>query len=526
MRRYSKLLFLLPLLAVACEGGLDPELYPEDPNQVSHDMIQLGKQLDDPYNVVNVTKAVQALYPTRADRIDVTPTDLYVRFLPKDDAQYELLESIGLLLMDHPLDYEIVREGDWYHDPTIDENEITWMYSLVSKDFVFPEGIEYEILHECYMSEHDPVTRTDGIDWDEVERMAFVLTGNEEMLSPVTRASGDVPQGRFTVEDLKMSKDSKQRLQGLAGVKVGCNSFTKYDEAWTDADGNYKMKKTFKSDVRYRITFQNKKGFSIGFNLILVPASVSTLGYGPSSGITVTVSDNSDEKLFRRCVVNNAANDYLNLCASDKLNLTSPPKDLRIWIFRGLSTSSAAMLHHGAFLRNALVQKYLGEFAPLVRIFLPDLTIGTGKQWSYSQIYGAVVHEMSHSSHFMKVGCDYWDKYIEYIINSYIMEGREAYGTGTGENAGYCEVGEMWGYFMESVLYQQRYGGSMPTFGNNYWFYPQVHKYLFERGIAPSDILRAMGPSIASRDDLRDQLISQNPDKETLIEQAFNRYSR
>lgn len=525
MRRISSLLFLLPL-AAACEGGLDPELYPEDPNQVYHEMIQLGKQLDDPYNVLNVTKAVQALYPTKADRVDVTATDLYVRFLPKDESQYELLESLGVLLMDHPLDYEIVKEGDWYHDPSIAEDEITWMYSLVGKDFEFPDGIEYEILHECYLSEHDPVTRADGIDWDEVERMAYVLTGNESMLEPVTKASGSAPSGCITLEDAKLDKSSPKRVQGVAGVKVGCNSFVKYDEAWTDVNGNYKMKKTFKSEVRYRITFQNKKGFSIGLNLILVPASVSTLGNGPATGKDFQVSEVSDEKLFRRCVVNNAVYDYLTTCAADKMGLTAPPKDLRVWIFGGLTTSSAAMLHHGAYLRSALVQKYLGEFAPLVRIFLPDLTIGVGKKWTYSQIYGATVHEMSHASHFSKVGCDYWDKYIEYILTSYIMEGREAYGTGTGENAGYCEVGEMWGFFMESVLYQLRYGGSMPTFGNSYWFYPQIHKYLYERGMAPADILRAMGPSTTSRDDLKDQLIAQNPDKEPMIEQIFTRYSR
>ena len=51
-------------------------------DKLAHDEIVLGAKLDDPYSVENVTKALASLYPVKADRVDVTPTDIYVRFLP------------------------------------------------------------------------------------------------------------------------------------------------------------------------------------------------------------------------------------------------------------------------------------------------------------------------------------------------------------------------------------------------------------------------------------------------------------
>lgn len=62
------------------------------------------------------------------------------------------------------------------------------------------------------------------------------------------------------------------------------------------------------------------------------------------------------------------------------------------------------------------------------------------------------------------------------------------YGDGAGDGAGYCEIGEMWAYYLESKMYKERYGGSFPTFGTSYWFYPQIFRFLDERGLSQSKI--------------------------------------
>ena len=529
MRRCWNLLLALTLL-VACQREYLPEgsRRTADLSAVSHEMIELGEKLEDPYAVGNVREAVARLYPTRAGEIEIYPTDLYVRFLPGTEEEYAVLQGLGLRLTDHPVDYRIVREGDYYHDPEVAEDAITWQYAVVPKDFRFPDGIRCEVLDECYISENDPVTRAEsGLDWDAVEEEAFRLTGNEELYcGPLTRADGPMmPAGRITVEDPDAFGG---KPYGVAGVMVCCNSFVKFATGYTDRDGYYKLPKNFSSTPRYRLVFKNSAGFSIGMNLVLVPASVSTLGVGPAAGIDVHIDKDSDAKLFRRAVVNNAAYDYYARCASSDLDLKEPPQDLRIWIFKDLSCSSASMLHHGAFLSdNSLVKKYLGTYASLLKVFLPDITIGAAAgDGNFIDIYSSVMHEMSHASHYAQVGNAWWGRFVSYILRSYVKEGRQAYGSGSLEDAGYCEVGEMWGYFMESVLFKDRYGGGLPTFGTSFWFYPQIFRYLYERGLTCSDLFKALKSTVTSRDDLLDALVALYPEREATLSQVFARYSR
>ncbi len=498
--------------------GLDYE-YGRD---IPHDQIVLGERLQNPYTTENIGRALKSLYPTKADRVEVEPTNLYVRFLPADEAEFEVLKDMVADLMDHPLDFDVVREGDWYHDPQIEEGKVTWQYAVVPQDFEFPD-IHYEIIDECYIAENDPATRTDGINWEEVEMESYRLTGNGDMIQTVqTKSDAKVaPSGRMTIVDEDYCGG---KPIGIAGVQVSCNSFVKFARAYTDRDGYYKMDKTFSSKLRYRLVFKNEKGFSIGFNLILVPASVSTLGKSEPSGINMTVTKDSDGKLFRRSVVNNAAYDYISRCAKEDMNLTPPPSDLRIWIFNFLECSSAVMLHHGAVLESKMVSSFLGKATEILAYFMPDLTIGTKGADDYKSIYSSTSHELAHSSHFAKVGTDYWDEYIYYIVESYIKTGGMTYGEGIGERAGYCEVGEMWAYYLESKIYKERYGGSFPTFGTSFWFYPQIFRYLDERGMDADDFLAVMDKDVKSKADLKDALMLGFPSRRNIVEQVFSRY--
>ena len=500
-------------------GGIDYEYG----RGFSHGRIVLGSRLENPYRTENVTKALYDLYPTKANRVEVEPTDYYVRFLPENKQECEYLQSLGLELTDHPLDYEIRVDGDWYHDPEIPENNVTWQYAVVPVGFDFPDDVEYEIIHECYIM-NSSERKSDGIDWDAVERQAFINTGNADRLDELmTKGSSTkaVPSGRITIVD---EHANGEKPFGVAGVKVVCNTFVKFDCTYTDRDGYYTMNKAFSSDLRYRLVFSNEKGFAIGLNLILVPASVSTLGNAGPSGVNMTVTSSSDEKLFRRCVVNNAAYDYYSRCAADDMNISLPPSGIRIWIFNGMKSSSAVMLHHGSVLSNSQISAFLGQYAALVKYLLPDITLGTSGKEDYRSLYSTTCHELAHASHFARVGTDYWDKYIMYIIESYIESGGMTYGDGSGDGAGYCEVGEDWAYYLESRMYKDRYGGTFPTFGTSFWFNPQIFRYLGERGLKISEMFSVLNSDVASKADLKDALITGFPSRKSIIEQVFNRY--
>ena len=521
--KFRFVLLALAIMSCTKEGvSIDSALDYEYGRGITHEKIVLGNRLENPYKTENITKAIAALYPTKAGRVEVEPTDLYVRFLPADEEQCDVLKKMGVQMLDHPLDYDILVEGDWYHDPEIPEGDVTWQYAVVPSDFNFPD-IPYQIIHKCFIAENDKTTKAGGIDWEAVEKQAYLLTGNQDRWvdSPSTKAAKIAPSGRITIVD---DKANGGKAFGVAGVRVSCNSFVKFAHTYTDRDGYYQMPAEFSSNLRYRLVFENEKGFSIGFNLVLVPASVSTLGKAGPEGVNMTITPSSEEKLFRRCVVNNAAYEYISRCSIEDMGIAAPPKDLRIWLFHAMKSSSAVMIHHGTVLSSTLLEKFLGDYAQLIKYFMPDVTIGVRQLDTYSSIYSEVCHELAHASHFVKVGAEYWNHYIKYIVQSYIESGGPTYGDGLSDGSGYCEIGECWAYYLESLMYKERYGGSVPSFGSGYWFHPQILRYLDERGISRSDVFSVLSASVISKEDLRVALISSFPEKRTIIEQVFARY--
>ena len=521
------ILLLAPVLLAACsaqdlslgEGHLDAE-----GRWVEHELIVLGKQLEDPYSVENMTKALAEIYPTKAGRIVLPPTDYYVRFLPEDESQYERLVRDGLQLMDHPMDYEILREGDYYHDPALAEDRITWQYAVVPTDYTFPSGIRYEILEECYIPAETGGTKADGVDWVAVEQAAFRLSGNEDLLEPPSaRTRGEAsgtPKGRITIVDDTRGTGP----EGVRGVRVSCNSFVKTANAFTDEEGNYEMSRSFTSRPRYRLVFKNKRGFGIGFNLLLTPASVSTLGRQDPTGMDFEVTRESERKLFLRCVVNNAGYDYYKYCESCTPAIKTPPANLRIWIFPRLAASSAVMLQQGVLVDGSKLAEYLGEFIALVKIFLPDITLGLKGTESYGDVYAEAIHEFAHASHFMLAGRDYWNAYARYVLTSFVTSGFVTYGVGTGEGNGYCEVGESWAYFLQTILYRERYQVE-GAFGLSYWFHPQVLLSLEEHGLGAAQIFQVLSSDATDRAMLQKKLTSYYPEYKSVINQAFARYN-
>ncbi|MBQ9661467.1 MAG: hypothetical protein IJV37_09490 [Bacteroidales bacterium] len=521
----KKLIFWLPavLLAGACNGGaLDPVrvMVDAEGNPLHHEMIVLGDQLDDPYSVDNMTEALASVYPTKAGRVVLPATDLYVRFLPADEREYDILTDLGLALVDHPVDYEILREGDYYHDPALEEDRITWQYAVVPADFDFPAGIRYELLERCYIP-RDGTKSDDGVDWEAVEREAFRLTGNAGLLQPATKGESGTPAGRITIVDRALGGEP----EGVRGVRVSCNTFVKFAHAYTDADGNYRMTRSFTSNPRYRLVFNNSTGFSIGFNLLLIPASVSTLGKNAPTGLDAEITEQSDRKLFSRCVVNNAGYDYYKRCKEGTPTVKTPPANLRLWLFQGLESSCAVMLQQGVLIDGSKLAEFLGEFTFLVKIFLPDITLGLKGKETYAEIYAEALHEFAHASHFMLAGKNYWNNYVRFVITSFVSSGFVTYGVGTEENFGHCEVGEMWAYFAQSLLYRERYGETGETFGLSHWFHPQILLQLEERGLSFGKIFQVLTSDVTDRETLQKKLISYYPEYKSAINQIFARYN-
>ena len=527
MKRFFK--WLLPLLVLAScnkETGSPVAPAPWRASSVRTEgaatlrQVTLGKHLDSPYLVENVRRAYEAVYPTRSG-IRVEPTALYVRFLPAGPEDRARLEETDIDLFDYPLDYEILSDGDWYHDPSLPEDRITWQYAVVPVGFAFPEGIPYEVLDKCCFPGSASLTRAAGeADWDAVERAAFEMTGNGDLLESGTRASKTRPEGRITIVD---TGTSGRKTVGVSGVKVTANTLLKTSSAYTDAKGNYSLSAKFSAKPHYHLKFKNTLGFKIGLNLLLVQASSSSLGKGPAQGLDVTVDASSDGTLWRRCVVNNAAYDYYVMCRES--GIAVPVSNLRFWTLNFMNPSCALMLHHGAMVDTDLASKYLGVTRLVLAFFSPDITIGCkGKIGDYAGLYFDTVHEMAHASHFQKAGTAYWNRFARYVLFSYFAT-TSPYGTGNGENAGLCEVAEMWAYYLENALYKDRYGKEHHA-GESHWFRPQILTEVEKAGVTRAQICAALGQDVQDASAFCKSLQETCPAKKSQIASAFSKYGK
>ena len=183
------------------------------------------------------------------------------------------------------------------------------------------------------------------------------------------------------------------------------------------------------------------------------------------------------------------------------------------------------MLQQGVLVDGSKLDKLLGEFTVLLKLFLPDILLGLKDHDTYASIYADAVHEFAHASHYMLAGKDYWNAYAGFVIKSFITSGFVTYGVGTEENHGYCEVGEMWAYFLQTLLYRERYGDTdVPAFGLNFWFHPQILLQLEDRGLSFNQIFQVLGPDVTDREMLQKKLTSYYPEMKSAINQAFARY--
>ena len=127
-------------------------------------------------------------------------------------------------------------------------------------------------------------------------------------------------------------------------------------------------------------------------------------------------------------------------------------------------------------------------------------------------------------STFTRATNSYWNKYIGYVLKSFAKSRKLDYGDGTSEDAGYCAIGEMWAYFLQDRMWNDRYGGNAAFSGLNWWFRPQIFSYLNDRRFTASMIFQGLQSDIHGTEALRSRLKTLYPSESSLIDQAFARY--
>jgi hypothetical protein len=232
------------------------------------EMMVLGGRLNNPFAIENMQLATTSLKnsdPSMFSQLPekLTATHYYVRFLPKNETELEvLLNDTTLSLSDYPLDYEIRSEGTFYHDPSLASSDFTYLYSAVPANYQFPSAIENEILAELFLPSSAAISSSGRVGDDKyqmlIEQQAFRLAGiaeeSSQQAASARQSSRWTPSGNITVWDNRLNK-----FIPLEGVKIEARRWFDIKQAVTDANGHYAMNGAFRHDAHYRLLFERKE---------------------------------------------------------------------------------------------------------------------------------------------------------------------------------------------------------------------------------------------------------------------------
>lgn len=276
----------------------------------------LGVHLPNPYLVPNMK---QAYINITGQTSTPAVTNLYVRFKPSGADQLRQLDSIMAIsnidFFDTPLDYEILTQGDYYQDPSIPLEQVTWQYAVVATNFSFPSGIQYEVLSSIHIPTNSAVEQ-------EAERLAGLnadgdglagnnarnVVDNEVTMNHTQKPHGKpvpnippcpddfhwdytlnqcvanncpsgytwdntlgrcifnppptdptyIPGGKIMVFDTQLDVAGGVTAQPLRNVKLVAHRWFKVEKTATDNNGNFTFTKNFRRKVKLKAKFINQ----------------------------------------------------------------------------------------------------------------------------------------------------------------------------------------------------------------------------------------------------------------------------
>lgn len=357
----------------------------------SESMTVLGDQLENPYSVTNMKEAYSNLKSSSSETPDVNiePTHYYIRFLPKNEEEFELLkEDTSLVLYDIPLDVEIKVQGVCYHDPELSDTAITWQYCAVTIDKILPD-VFYEKLADLYI----PPIHEDNEDdndlksssaitffYENLEDEALRITGNlDEPTLKSTKASKWRPAGRIRVWDTITSS-----YIPVQGVEVRARRWFTTHKGTTNSQGNFSCDGKFRKDANYSLKWETYH-FSIRSGTVGQAKLDGPKKRGDWTKYDNPSSDITGGKSEFYATIFRAARHYYYGSIQD---LRRPPKN-SFWnpqmkIAAMYKTNDDANGRHAAWARVLGILNWIKIWNP---------------KNDSDDIYATTIHELAHASH-------------------------------------------------------------------------------------------------------------------------------
>lgn len=275
-------LFMLVLSCVSCQKEEDIQ------QKIIKDVstsIKLGQQINDPYRLENMQQAYYNLYGNSLKN-QLLPTHKYIRFLPKNESELDLLKSdTSIVLYDYPLDYEINESEGAYHDASLPDTCITWQYTVVPYDYQIPDVFN-ELIYDVFIPDNENL-ELKSCNLYELEEEAYRITGNiDKGKESVLKASRWHPSGNISVWD-----DLFNQCIPLKGAKIQTRWSTNIKTCVTDENGDFYQEYAFLYQVNYAIKWE-------GNDFDIRDGSVGQAWYnGPKQGSSWTLRINGGKSL-------------------------------------------------------------------------------------------------------------------------------------------------------------------------------------------------------------------------------------
>jgi hypothetical protein len=260
---------------------------PSNPNN-GDEQVLLGNQLPNPYTVANMQQAYNILYGPGQT---LTANHMYVRFKPANEDQLGILEdNEDLELQDFPMDYAVTQDGDYYQDPNLGTEDISWLYAVVPVGYTPPAGIQYEILCTLYIPDNN--TMLEGmaesiVDSTNTPAATYTVT-IENGIRVITRTDiagvppmfvppcgyfpypdcegggGDnppppppLPPGIYVEDQRACGATNTNTTVPLRIARVVCKRWFKVWRGYTNDLGRFTVTKTFRNNVKVIVKTKN-----------------------------------------------------------------------------------------------------------------------------------------------------------------------------------------------------------------------------------------------------------------------------
>ena len=413
----------------------------------------LGKKLPNPYTVENMNKAYNKLHGNSRTTQQLEASHRYVRFLPRTNEEVaELVADSTLSLYQHPLDYEVVSEGNYYQDPDLPKGALMTFYTVVEANHRFHYQARHELLAELYLPDEND---------EELENEAYRQKGMKPLPSS-ENARRYNPSGWIHVEDNTLGRNVP-----LRNAHVRIKRLFRIENVRTNASGYWYSPKKYRGKVTVKVIFEHPY-------VDIRSTFFETFWPAREKAYSTQDKPRAARDVFRHgskewawAMAFNGVMDYYEYCRRN--GITTPPSNLKMYVHRKNGNpsfnGSAPMFDKGFKYYNISwprVRDWMTGIAltgvstivmNLIKETLPDVIINYNQNApDEADFIETLYHELAHASHYAKVGNGFWSRYISYIINN------GAYGDGTNKDAPLAGISEAWGFHMGWFLAQDKYG--------------------------------------------------------------------